>query len=609
MSSTQRSHSAPSGDRRAVSEAENVQSPGLLTAARWHTTRGRQSQPRTRSPGPSRDAGETTAQVAISVAHSNSSVATSETGQGSNHTAVTHSSGESSGDSPWTRKTLLTLDGGGVRGFSSLLILRALMMEIATLEQADSQAHSSAHPLKPRLRRPVRTQRNRADTLRRDQSPQQAQGPVFGPASASSSFLPAHYFDYIAGTSTGGLIAIMLGRLHMTVDECLEAYENMADFVFGHPRPLHIRKPPWIPVDKYDHRRLERIIKDIVKERSPSGHNSTEFRQPNENMCRTIVIAWQKLNITNTRIPHLFRSYYHPRSTEDDILERNPGSQGNYQIWQVCRATSAAPFYFKTVRLEEDDEKSEYIDGMLSAKLLSVYYKATKVPSVRLRQSCWLKSVVLLGGLGANNPTEEAYRSVKQLNNNNPRTVRVLVSIGTGKNLEADPNPSAGYRLYMAYANTAAKWATQSEATHHTMVDATRTFAEYFRLNVEHGIGKMKLDAWKGKKGCRTLELIRTKTQDYLDSPEGQRQISDSARHLVKVRRARSSSMYIDRWERFCHGVEYACHVPTCPDGRDKRYEDRQALRRHIQAFHAVSLNELESLLDDSKRFPEETDP
>ena len=198
---------------------------------------------------------------------------------------------------------------------------------------------------------------------------------------------------------------------------------------------------------------------------------------------------------------------------------------------------------------------------------------------------------------------------MKQLSNNNPRTVQVLVSIGTGKNLEADPNPSAGYRLYMAYANTAAKWATQSEATHHTILDATRTFADYFRLNVDHGIGKMKLDAWKGKKGCKTLELIRTKTQDYLNSQEGQQQISTSARQLVNVRRLRSSNMHIDRWERFCHGVEYACCVTTCPDGKDKRYDDRQALRRHIQELHPDKCNMLENFLDECKRFPDDTNP
>ena len=78
------------------------------------------------------------------------------------------------------------------------------MTKIATLEQVESQTHRSIYPLKPRLRRPVRIQQNRSDTMRQLDSPEQDQGPVFGPVSASSLFLPAHYFDYIAGTSTGG---------------------------------------------------------------------------------------------------------------------------------------------------------------------------------------------------------------------------------------------------------------------------------------------------------------------------------------------------------------------------------------------------------------------
>lgn len=109
MSSTQRSRSEPSGDRRATGENENVQSPGLLTAARWHTTRGRQAQHRDGSPGPSSEAGKAKSQGSTSVTNSNSSVATSEAGQESNHTAATHSSGGSGGESPWSRKTLLTL--------------------------------------------------------------------------------------------------------------------------------------------------------------------------------------------------------------------------------------------------------------------------------------------------------------------------------------------------------------------------------------------------------------------------------------------------------------------------------------------------------------------
>ena len=217
---------------------------------------------------------------------------------------------------------------------------------------------------------------------------------------------------------------------------------------------------------------------------------------------------------------------------------------------------------------------------------------------------------ISLGGFGANNPTEEVLRSVKQLSKNNPRTVQALVSIGTGKNLEADRNPSAGYRLYMSYANTAAKWATQSEATHERIFEATMDNADYYRLNVEHGLGKMKLDSWKGEKGCKTLDLIRTKTQDYLDSPDGQRLISASARQLVNIRRARSGPTYIDRWERFCHGVEYhCCATSDCPDSRDRKFEDRQSLRRHVQEFHPSECDNLDELLDRCKRFPEDTEP
>jgi hypothetical protein len=64
---------------------------------------------------------------------------------------------------------ILSLDGGGVRGLSSLLILREIMEEIRRRTKA-----------------------------------------TIAP-------LPSEYFDLIGGTSTGGLIAIMLGRLRMVV--------------------------------------------------------------------------------------------------------------------------------------------------------------------------------------------------------------------------------------------------------------------------------------------------------------------------------------------------------------------------------------------------------
>ncbi|KAJ7668205.1 acyl transferase/acyl hydrolase/lysophospholipase [Mycena rosella] len=74
----------------------------------------------------------------------------------------------------------LSTDGGGVRGVSSLRILQEIMAEVA-----------------PNAK-------------------------------------PYEYFDtVIAGTSTGGLIAIMLGRLQMTIEECAKEYESLSKEVFG----------------------------------------------------------------------------------------------------------------------------------------------------------------------------------------------------------------------------------------------------------------------------------------------------------------------------------------------------------------------------------------
>lgn len=43
---------------------------------------------------------------------------------------------------------------------------------------------------------------------------------------------PCDHFDLIAGTGTGGLIAIMLGRLRMDLDTCKDVYVRMTKRVF-----------------------------------------------------------------------------------------------------------------------------------------------------------------------------------------------------------------------------------------------------------------------------------------------------------------------------------------------------------------------------------------
>jgi hypothetical protein len=85
------------------------------------------------------------------------------------------------GDSWHSPTRILCLDDGGIRGLSALMILRKIMNEIADSEDAE-----------------------------------------FG------SLLPCDYFDFIRGTSTGGLIAILLGRLQNTVREGIDVYSTLA---------------------------------------------------------------------------------------------------------------------------------------------------------------------------------------------------------------------------------------------------------------------------------------------------------------------------------------------------------------------------------------------
>ncbi|KAH8924970.1 hypothetical protein BT69DRAFT_1217100, partial [Atractiella rhizophila] len=53
---------------------------------------------------------------------------------------------------------------------------------------------------------------------------------------------PCDVFDLICGTSTGGWIALMLGRLGMIVRECISEYEQIVQQVFSEEARPQSRK-------------------------------------------------------------------------------------------------------------------------------------------------------------------------------------------------------------------------------------------------------------------------------------------------------------------------------------------------------------------------------
>jgi hypothetical protein len=69
----------------------------------------------------------------------------------------------------------------------------------------------------------------------------------------------------IGGTSTGGLIAIMLGRLRMTVDDCILAYTRLSNKVFE--KKSHRVSIKGKLQGRFDAAELERAVKQILVDR------------------------------------------------------------------------------------------------------------------------------------------------------------------------------------------------------------------------------------------------------------------------------------------------------------------------------------------------------
>lgn len=275
-----------------------------------------------------------------------------------------------------------------------------------------------------------------------------------------------------------------------------------------------------------------------------------------------MVIAFQEQRLSGMGLPYLFRTYDNLHKSEDAELQkwdRNPAQAHDIPIWQVARATAAAPTYFKPMVIDG----LEYLDG----------------------------------GFGANNPCLEAYDEVKKMNNNAKRCVQYILSVGTGKNNEISRFKGDGIHRYLNYNNFARKWATNSEGIHEKIdkarCDLEKSDAfEYCRLNVEEGLGRMRLDEWctrpsfRSKAGARnkTLETIRKHTENYLANEKVQKNIKKCAKVLVEIRRERAESNP-QRWERACFGAWYQCRVPGCPRG-EKKYHQQKDIQKHLLHKH-----------------------
>jgi hypothetical protein len=68
-----------------------------------------------------------------------------------------------------------------------------------------------------------------------------------------------------AGADVSRIIAIMLGRLRMDINECIDIYQQLGTKIFAKKHPLY-----FLGKNKYDYRKLEKFVKDTARNQSRS---------------------------------------------------------------------------------------------------------------------------------------------------------------------------------------------------------------------------------------------------------------------------------------------------------------------------------------------------
>ncbi|ENH67820.1 Calcium-independent phospholipase A2-gamma [Fusarium oxysporum f. sp. cubense race 1] len=430
-------------------------------------------------------------------------------------------------EGPWAQKTILTFDGGGVRGYASLLVLKRIMTRIRDIERnhEDPAPSSTYYPWMGKHEQDANEDNPESERV--------------------DKFLPCHYFDYVAGTSTGGLSSIMLGRLRMSVDQALDTYKAFGNAVFGKPRWFH--------------------------ERSFLCEAETEPLKYREDRTRTIAISWAINKEGGVSKEFVWRSYdndFSPKAHDSNLWNpSNAGPAHTTAIWEVARATTAAPRYFESIKIRG----RKFLDG----------------------------------GMVANNPALIAIREIHNLHGLVPA---LFVSIGTGLKISADAqnnglaNGANGdirtlrraatrddlrrkqfLKKYIEIGKHWKNWMVDCEGMNGTNgwrghCRAIGLTEHLYRLNVEGDLHTIPLDDWRpSNTGEDTLKFIKAQTERYLAEP---------------------------RWERFAVDVIY-----RCSDCDTKKYDTRAKLREHLQKGtehrreRMVDGRELEEKLSASRSF------
>lgn len=192
----------------------------------------------------------------------------------------------------------------------------------------------------------------------------------------------AHYFDFFAGTSTGGILSCLYlspseddpAKVRFSAEEAVDLYIQNGHKIFNIPMWKKFSNPDGIMHEIYDVAELERLLEKYFGD----------------------------LKLSQLLKPCLITSYDLKRRKVHFFTQHNARKSGDvadFFVRDVCRATSAAPTYFETALVKSlSGESYPLLDG----------------------------------GVFANNPALCAYSEIRNAKGFPTAKDLFIVSIGTG---------------------------------------------------------------------------------------------------------------------------------------------------------------------------------
>ncbi|KAK4703554.1 protein SCO1, partial [Phenoliferia sp. Uapishka_3] len=353
---------------------------------------------------------------------------------------------------------VLSLDGGGYRGLSSLLALQ----QVLNFARED-------------LNEPARR--------------------------------PCEVFDLIVGTSTGGLIALMLGRLGLSITEAIDLYISMGPRIFGKPGYGHL-----VAQGRFDVRGLEDCMVEVAGRETKLMQPTNADAGPS---CYTAVTT--SFSSLSGPQPVLLRSY-------PSIEGMSPAGH-EWTFVEAARATSAAPTYFEPIVVEDLLFEDAGASGNNNPAEIALQEAQRLSKTDAWKGRAEVGPIMLLSvGTGVASLIRKGARTADDLAND-PKLFSTLRTAFTA--------PGETKRRALGLVQHFIKIATDSSAVANRVFYAYNEGDHYYRLDVPADLGNIDLADY-GQRG-----IIEALTNTYLTSNETRARVKRCAGMLKETEEQR----------------------------------------------------------------------